>query len=311
MVYREGRLSAPSGSSVLAGSEAALKRRLKATMMGRVAKPNWKSYQHENPPKDGEVQAAHPAPWVEALVAHEYFGQCPLHLTAARNERNFFCIDCATEPLCSICIHHHKAHRLLQVRKSSYHDAVRCGEAARVGLDLNQIQTYVINSARIVFLNARPHPPRSAKSFLNACVTCERSLHDNFRYCSIACKLAEAFILGGEKVSVLVKPGSKHVQYDDEEDFPADPDYRPAVVPVLKKVAARGHTHAAYQADAVVPSSSPPSPMRENTFYYTNWQRHDGHGHLTDPLSPCDCCKSSWRSDKHARKTEPHRAPDF
>lgn len=72
---------------------------------------------------------------------------------------------------------------------------VRVAEVEKA-LDIGGVQTYVINSARVLFLNERP-PPRGggaaaagkAASSTHYCQICARALLDPFRFCSLGCKV--------------------------------------------------------------------------------------------------------------------------
>lgn len=128
--------------------------------------------------------------WLESLLSTTFFYACPSHKEAPRSECNMFCLDCYHPSFCFYCrSNKHHDHHVIQIRRSSYHDVVRVAEIEKV-LDISEVQTYVINSARVLFLNERPQPKSStSKGGSHMCEICSRSLLDPFRFCSLGCKV--------------------------------------------------------------------------------------------------------------------------
>ncbi|KAL7092150.1 hypothetical protein ACP275_12G147800 [Erythranthe tilingii] len=165
-----------------------------------------------------------PVPWLERLLNTTFFNLCRNHAAAARSECNMFCLDCNCDAFCFYCrSSKHKDHQVIQIRRSSYHDVVRVSEIQKV-LDISGVQTYVINSARVLFLNERPHPKLGGKapSVSHLCQICGRSLLDTFRFCSLGCKVVGKKRNNGEanakKKEVVIERERERERRGDEEE---------------------------------------------------------------------------------------------
>ncbi|KAJ8900224.1 hypothetical protein K2173_024864 [Erythroxylum novogranatense] len=131
--------------------------------------------------------SSHPLPsWLQVLLTEKFFNACIVHEDAKKNEKNIYCLDCCIS-ICPHCVLPHNSHRLLQIRRYVYHDVIRLDDAQKL-FDCANVQSYTTNSAKVVFLNPRPHT-RQFRASGNTCNSCDRSLQDTFLFCSLSCKI--------------------------------------------------------------------------------------------------------------------------
>ncbi|XVE79353.1 hypothetical protein DITRI_Ditri14bG0051300 [Diplodiscus trichospermus] len=167
-------------------------------------------------------------PWIESLLSTAFFTICPRHRDTPRNECNMYCLDCLNDAFCFYCrSSRHKDHLVIQIRRSSYHDVVRVAEIQKI-LDISGVQTYVINSARVLFLNERPQPKTSggsstssSKGVSHLCEICSRSLLDPFRFCSLGCKLVGIRKKGDTSFVISNKNNEEEVMIERREGITA------------------------------------------------------------------------------------------
>ncbi|XP_055821231.1 uncharacterized protein LOC129889804, partial [Solanum dulcamara] len=180
--------------------------------------------------------------WLKALLKERFFVQCKLHIDSHKSECNMYCLDCINGPLCSLCLSHHKHHIAIQIRRSSYHDVIRVNEIQKY-LDISLVQTYIINSAKVVFLNERPQP-RPGKGVTNTCQVCERSLLDSFKFCSLGCK-----VIGTSKDFVKKPSRLKAVASDSDDSYSSNNHGR----------------YAINKVQSFIPSTPPPTSINYKT----------------------------------------------
>ncbi|KAL3516971.1 hypothetical protein ACH5RR_023873 [Cinchona calisaya] len=138
--------------------------------------------------------------WLIALSQEKFFNACIIHEDAKKNEKNVFCLDCC-EGICPHCLALHASHRLLQIRRYVYHDVIRLDDAEKL-MDCGFVQSYITNSAKVVFLNQRPQT-KSSRVSGRICIICDKGLQDPFIFCSLSCKLQHIVRTDG-KVSKYV-----------------------------------------------------------------------------------------------------------
>ncbi|KAI3946130.1 hypothetical protein MKX01_024886 [Papaver californicum] len=146
-------------------------------------------------------QLQEPYSWIFSLLSEKFFNPCLLHEYYKKNEKNIFCIDCCTT-IYTRCLCFHTSHRLLQVRRYVYHDVIRLDDMKKL------------------------------TSSGSVCFTCDRSLKDFNRFCSLDCKVQ--YLISSEEGCIsryfydydyltlsdsnAQFDGVKEIDYDDDDD---------------------------------------------------------------------------------------------
>ncbi|CAI0392648.1 unnamed protein product [Linum tenue] len=164
--------------------------------------------------------------WLSGLMGERFFGSCVVHEERRKNEKNAFCLLCC-HAICPHCLPaEHHTHPFLQVRRYVYHDVVRVGDLEKL-IDCSYIQSYTINSAKVIFVSerARSRSVGKAATAHNTCFACHRMLQHHFHFCSLFCKVNHMVEEGEQLGSILVTSGgtvgggtmNQAVVDDDEE----------------------------------------------------------------------------------------------
>ncbi|CAI0392721.1 unnamed protein product [Linum tenue] len=153
--------------------------------------------------------------WLSGLMVERFFGSCVVHEERRKNEKNVFCLLCC-HAICPHCLPaEHHTHPFLQVRRYVYHDVVRVGDLEKL-IDCSYIQSYTINSAKVIFVSERAQSRSGGKAATahNTCFACHRMLQHPFHFCSLFCKVNHMVEEGEQLGSILVTSGDDN---DDDE----------------------------------------------------------------------------------------------
>lgn len=135
-----------------------------------------------------------PDDWISCLLQTKFFAPCSLHCGMKKNESTYYCTTCVNfcGGICQHCLPEHLGHDLIQIRRYVYCDVVRALDMAPY-VDTSGVQTYIINQAKVIFLNHRPQSKFMKAGSPDSCRTCSRSLREGCAFCSLACKVQFLF----------------------------------------------------------------------------------------------------------------------
>ncbi|PON41206.1 hypothetical protein TorRG33x02_338700 [Trema orientale] len=132
--------------------------------------------------------------WLIVMYKTIFFSSCLVHPNSKKNDSDHFCIDCL-RPLCSNCLPSHMCHKHVKIRRYIYSDVINRQDLCKLfncsGIQRRQHQVHQHNN--------------NLKEY--RCLICHRSLQDNSRYCSIACKVLS--IHGDERKRRIISCNEK------------------------------------------------------------------------------------------------------
>ena len=146
--------------------------------------------------------------WLPAVLPserHRFFAPCEHHSLRKRNERVFFSTY-SHESLCQHCCAERnltsgsadaREDGAVRIRRYVYSDVLDRGDAMRHCMECENVQPYVLNGQKVIFLASRGNGRGGNGSSGNlaehasqwSCNGCNRTLKDRFHYCSVECML--------------------------------------------------------------------------------------------------------------------------
>lgn len=131
--------------------------------------------------------------WISALLATRFYGPCSKHPNLRKNDLNLFCTTHAVK-ICQYCLQTSHCDSkspctILHVSRYMYHDVLLAKESAPL-FDVSEVQSYLNNGNRVVYIDRRAQPKSKLAPHAKACEVCSRTLQDPYRFCSVFCRLA-------------------------------------------------------------------------------------------------------------------------